>query len=257
MNELTTKRIQRIYSILLSIVIVIAGICLMISCVNIYNSGKQPFSRESVANAFGKISIPLHLCIFMTILGFILDMFIPNAASKGKILISKDMILESLQSKKDLSQCNIDVVTAITIERRKRRFHSTARMIVILISSVIFLIYATNKNNFHQSDINGSMINAMIILAPCLLVSFIYSIFTVFINEKSMTAEIEMLKKIPSKENNTVDSDCCSCDKKIAAIRVAILLIGIGLFVYGFATGGTRDVLTKAINICTECIGLG
>ena len=184
-------------------------------------------------------------------------MFIPNAASKGKIIISKNMVLESLQNKKDLSQCDIDVVTAITIERRKRRLHSITRMVVILISSVVFLIYATNENNFHQSDINGSMIMAMIVLAPCLLVSFVYSMFTVIINEKSMAVEIDLLKKIPTKESNDSDNDCCSCDKKIAAIRVAFLLIGIGLLIYGFATGGTRDVLTKAINICTECIGLG
>ena len=257
MNELSTKRIHRIYSILLSIVIVISGICLIVSCIDIYNSGKQPFSREAVSNAFSRISIPLYLCIFMTIIGFILDMFIPNAASKGKIIISKNMVLESLQNKKDLSQCDIDVVTAITIERRKRRLHSITRMVVILISSVVFLIYATNENNFHQSDINGSMIMAMIVLAPCLLVSFVYSMFTVIINEKSMAVEIDLLKKIPTKESNDSDNDCCSCDKKIAAIRVAFLLIGIGLLIYGFATGGTRDVLTKAINICTECIGLG
>ena len=257
MNELTTKRIHRIYSILLSIVIIIAGICLIVSCINIYNSGKQPFSRESVANAFSNIAIPIYLCIFMTILGFILDAVIPSKASKMKNIISKDMQLESLQNKKDLSQCNVDVVTSITIERRKRRLHSTARMVVIFISSVMFLIYATNSDNFHQTDINGSMKKAMLVLAPCLIVSFIYSLFTVIINEKSMALEIELLKKVPAKEVSQSDDVCSSCDKKLAVIRIAFLLIGIGILIYGFASGGTRDVMTKAVNICTECIGLG
>ncbi|MBQ2981771.1 MAG: thioredoxin [Lachnospiraceae bacterium] len=40
-------------------------------------------------------------------------------------------------------------------------------------------------------------------------------------------------------------------------MRIAFIIIGIGILIYGFATGGTRDVLTKAVNICTECIGLG
>lgn len=35
-------------------------------------------------------------------------------------------------------------------------------------------------------------------------------------------------------------------------IVVALLLIAVGA-----ANGGARDVLVKAINICTECIGLG
>ena len=257
MNELTTKRIHRIYSILLSIVIIIAGICLIISCINIYNSGKQPFSREAVANAFSKIAIPIYLCIFMTILGFILDLIIPNKLNKVKNTVTKDMLLENLQNKKDLSQCNIDVVSAITIERKKRRLHSTARMVVIFISSILFLVYATNSDNFHQTDINGSMKKAMFVLIPCLLISFIYSLFTVIINEKSMATEIELLKKVPAKEA-TVNDDCkCSCDKKLAIIRIAFLIFGIGILIYGLATGGTRDVLTKAVNICTECIGLG
>ena len=40
-------------------------------------------------------------------------------------------------------------------------------------------------------------------------------------------------------------------------LRLALLSVGIFLLVYGFMTGGTADVLTKAINICTECVGLG
>lgn len=257
MNELITKRIHRIYSILLSLIIIIAGICLIVSCIQIYNSGKQPFSREAVANAFSKIAIPIYICIFMTILGFVLDIFIPNKSDKIKNIVTKDMTLENLQNKKDLSQCNIDVVSAITIERKRRRFHSTARMVVIFISSVVFLIYATNSDNFHQSNINGSMIKAMCILIPCMLISFIYSLFTVIINEKSMTTEIELLKKVPAKETTANDECKCSCDKKLAIIRFAFLLIGMGILIYGLATGGTRDVLTKAVNICTECIGLG
>ncbi|MBQ8683609.1 MAG: thioredoxin [Clostridia bacterium] len=40
-------------------------------------------------------------------------------------------------------------------------------------------------------------------------------------------------------------------------MRYGVLAVGLALLVYGFATGGIADVLTKAVNICTECIGLG
>ncbi|MBQ7330725.1 MAG: thioredoxin [Oscillospiraceae bacterium] len=43
----------------------------------------------------------------------------------------------------------------------------------------------------------------------------------------------------------------------VPILRVALLVIGIGVLMYGFLSGGTADVLTKAINICTECVGLG
>ncbi len=39
--------------------------------------------------------------------------------------------------------------------------------------------------------------------------------------------------------------------------RMAVLCLGVLFIVLGTMNGGARDVLIKAINICTECIGLG
>lgn len=43
----------------------------------------------------------------------------------------------------------------------------------------------------------------------------------------------------------------------IRAVRLALLGAGVLLTVLGAANGGAHDVLVKAVNICTECIGLG
>ena len=39
--------------------------------------------------------------------------------------------------------------------------------------------------------------------------------------------------------------------------RILSLVLAAVLLTFGIANGGLRDVLIKAINICTECIGLG
>ena len=39
--------------------------------------------------------------------------------------------------------------------------------------------------------------------------------------------------------------------------RCLLLAAAIALIAMGVLNGGMRDVLVKAINICTECIGLG
>ena len=41
------------------------------------------------------------------------------------------------------------------------------------------------------------------------------------------------------------------------AVRPVVLLAAVCLLVLGCCNGGMRDVLEKAIRICTECIGLG
>ena len=35
------------------------------------------------------------------------------------------------------------------------------------------------------------------------------------------------------------------------------ILVALGMLLYGLFSGGAADVLTKAVNICSECIGLG
>lgn len=40
-------------------------------------------------------------------------------------------------------------------------------------------------------------------------------------------------------------------------LRWGILAAALALTVLGFVSGGFQDVLTKAINLCSECIGLG
>jgi hypothetical protein len=40
-------------------------------------------------------------------------------------------------------------------------------------------------------------------------------------------------------------------------VRLVIALLALTLIVLGLANGQAKDVLNKAINICTECLGLG
>ena len=41
------------------------------------------------------------------------------------------------------------------------------------------------------------------------------------------------------------------------SVRLLLLAVAVVFIVLGVMNGGLRDVLVKAINICTECIGLG
>lgn len=41
------------------------------------------------------------------------------------------------------------------------------------------------------------------------------------------------------------------------AVRMVLIVLAVALLALGIANGGMHDVLVKAVNICTECIGLG
>ena len=249
-------RFLRIYRILLGIVIVIAGICLITGCLDIYNSGDQPFSRESVAEEFSQIAIPVFLCLGMTFLGFVLELFISIPASKPTIEKPYAHLLKRLYVNRDLSQCDENTQHAIAQLQKKRKSLFLIHALILVVTSVIFLVYALNGNNFHKSDINNSMIGAMKVLLPCLAVAFVSSCVVAFYHPRSLQKEIELVKQLPISDTpqNTTSADA---SKLLNIVRCAILAVSIVLVVAGFLTGGAMDVLGKAARICTECIGLG
>lgn len=246
---------QRIYHILHSISIVIAGICLMAGCLSIYSSGDHPYSRQIVAETFSKIAVPVCLCIVLTVIGFIWEFLVPSKSDKEKKYIPYNHILNRLIAKKNLNACDEQLLNSIYKERKSRKINTIINTVIICIAGAVFLSYALNSNNY-QTDINASVIKAMQVLVPCLTVPFAYSIFTAYYNEKSLKKEIELMKKAPAKENSE-ETKTQNSEKAVTFVRFALLFIGIGIVCYGYFAGGTVDVLTKAINICTECIGLG
>ena len=254
MTNSKTLFIRRIYNILHSVSIIVAGIFLMAGCLSIYSWGDGAYTRQLVAETFSKISLPVYICLVLTLISFIWD-FISPATEKEKKFKPYAHILSRLNIKKDLSGCDDITLNTIYKERKSRKIHTLIRTIIICISISIFLLYALNGNNY-VADINSSVIKAMWVLIPCSVVPFVYSVFTAYHNEKSLKKEIELMKKVPTKEN-AEDIETKSNDKLVNVVRFALLFIGLGILIYGYFAGGTADVLTKAINICTECIGLG
>lgn len=254
LNDKTKSTIHLIYGIFLSVVTIIAALCIILSCINLYQT--DSYSREAVGENFSKISIAVYICLATVIGGFILDFAIPF---QGKTKIAKQlpMQLSRLSEKVDLTKCDATISNAIYSERRKRNIHAMISYILLIVACLLFLPYILNGNNYHQSNINSSMINAVLLMAICLLIPFLYAIFASFYANKSMEKEISLLKQVKTFRETSVESTGFKKNPGILITQLLFVAIGIAFLLYGILTGGIADVLTKAINICTECIGLG
>lgn len=237
-----------IYKILLSVSIVVAGICLIAGCLNIYYSG-DGYSRELVAYTFSKICIPIYICLVLVVGNFVIDAVIPFK-QKPKPAQHYNFILTNLLNIKDA-----DGSTEYKKLEKRKTAIKIINIAVLVLSGIAFLIYALNSKNFHQTDINGSMINAMWKLFDRGIVALAFSIFTHYYNINITKKQIEILKALPKKEAQTEPQK--QNQKTVLIIKIAIAVIGLGVLIFGAVTGGFADVLTKAVNICTECIGLG
>lgn len=255
MSNESSRRVRLVFGIILTVALIVAGVCLMTACLGIYLSGgEQIFTPQGVAQAFSVIAVPVYLCVALILIGFILDLFLPLGKNKLKAEKNPAATLERLLSKRELNK-EIDLVKQILTLRKNRNRDKIITLAVLAVCSIVFLCYGCNGDNFHQSQINASMTKASIILFVCMAVPFGLALANAYRTKASLNKEIELVKQIPAGE--TVAQVKPSSKNWGVILRWVLVAVAVAILIYGFCTGGTADVLTKAKNICTECVGLG
>lgn len=270
MTDQTKKRIHLIYGIILIAVTIIAGLCLMYGCYNIYTSGVasdalQIYSRQIVRETFAGIAIPVYVCLALVIGSFILYVALP--VEKKKLIPEKNdaLILQRLRAKKDFSPEQADLRAAVLHQQKLRRIHTIISLALILVCTVVFLIpacqdsYWPNPSDPNETrDVTDAMIGMMPLFAACVLIPMGYTLFTAYFFRKSIRKEVELMKQAAAvaTEAPKVHSFRLS-QKALMIVRCGIVVAGIVLIVLGVSTGGVEAIIAKAVAICTECIGLG
>ncbi len=275
MTEKGSLRLHRIIDIFVAITIVLAGICLALGCCYIYFSADLTYSREAVADVFEIICLPVYLCLFFVVLGFLAELLLPNAKPKSKAAISSENTVNIILKKRNISTFDDGILAVHYREKGKRTVNSMIMLILTVIACSVFFTYALDGDNFDNVDINGSVISALCVLIPCLAVPFLFYLYLLIDKERGYKRELTALKAVSEKSDakceykpkfenfdifaHTVGRffENAFSGKPLIAVRIAIITAALLCLAFGLIFGGTADVFTKASNICTECIGLG
>ena len=255
---MTNKTIHLIFGIVISLCLTITGVLFINACWNIYRSGDHPFSPESVAAAFVSVRIPVYITLCLAILGFLLDAFFPLEKKNSPPEKQYGIILQRLHKKLDLGSCDPATQNKIAACRRERFVVHIAFIAVCAVCFGIFLGYAVQPKHFDDMQINQSIVKAMVWFFPCLALPFGFGLFDHYFSRYSIQKEIQLVRQANAEAAPV--SAAVTAPAKLPVARLVswgILLLAVGCFLYGLLNGGTVDVLTKAVNICTECVGLG
>ena len=124
----------------------------------------------------------------------------------------------------------------------------------ISICILFALKYLLNVDHFTSWDLEAVMGSMLKHVGPWLLIAFVIAVFAKHLICRSFKKEIGYLQHIDfeSKPYSAVNEH-----KEPVVWRTALFTISIIFIIWGILNGGLYDVLVKAINICTECIGLG
>lgn len=254
MHDKPKNRLQRLLEAACGISLVLCGLCLMAACVGIYRRGDTPFSRQAVAEAFSAIAPIVRLCLGLTVLSCIYRIAVP--CEKARTAHPGSAREQLARVRGSISTEHGDPATLERLARltRRSRLLRLARGVICGAAAIVFGLYALDGRHFSGEDINGSMIRAMAWFLPCLAAALVAGLGTGRALERCAREQLTLLRELPRVSGAEKRASTTAAP---AVLRLVLLALGAGLAIFGAATGGIADVLAKAINICTECIGLG
>ena len=142
---------------------------------------------------------------------------------------------------------------AAKYEETLRRSIWIATAAVLLLCAVMAGLFLLNGDNFASWDLERVMGEMLVHTAPWAAVALLAVYVALRACDRSCLREAEALRGQPTGKPAPLQ------EKPFPAsvLRADLYAAAIVFIVLGVMNGGLYDVLVKAINICTECIGLG
>ncbi len=281
-----SRLIRLLYSIFLSVFIVAVGIALICAAAEIYYSGTAEgaiygmvckiagfvpthviYTPEIVRKHLLKLAIPLILLIALIIAGVIFPVY----ENKAGRIYAAESTLKKLQRKIPASGEGAEFEQAARGYRKLKKVKIIVwctALAIALAGAVGTLIYLCRAANFKGSDYSGHMLALVRVVLP-----FTVSALAAFISASSLNGyfckrqadHIKTMIKYGSRETalpkelEVLDKVKTVASHKITlwVARSAVFVVAVAFIIAGVFNGGANDVLVKAINICSECIGIG
>ncbi len=264
------KRIHLISGIIISVMLVVTGVLFCTACYSVYKSAEsQMYTYESIGKAFSKIAVPVWICIGLVIVGFVLKLALPLEKERVKANVSQAKTLKRLSTRIDIDSLPEELASEIIWKRTLRTVLCIITGAIYILRLVHTLVYVLTPENFPQNDITAEVAKASIVILFNLLIPFIVTIIVMLINRALVKSELVLVKKaiaeyppVNPKENTEKSvlskaRDFFENSKTVLTLRILFLTLGVAFVIAGTINGGVNDVLTKAAEICAECIGLG
>lgn len=250
------KKIHLIYGILVSVLVVLLGVALVLSCLDIYRADPtgDPYSPATISSHFHDIAILVYATLAAILGGILIGLFLPIKAERPKPIRDQLTLM-----KKASAKAETPTGTELALISRECKLRKLIIFSCVLIFAALMLYPAIHVFLFHDYTANPTaavMKTSLIIFAPAVLGFAVCHIGAGLVS-KSYQRQTEIYKKLP-KRNKIVTEDRKILSRKTTIIiRCAILAAAVALIVMGIFNKTAADVLAKAAAICTECIGLG
>ena len=254
---------KKLYLILQSVLCVLLVILLSVSAVSIYREGRARkaenpmewiYTRETVGEKFGLIAPLFFGAIGLTAAGWILS--VKDDSADGPVRdaeIARDLAVSRVAAPNG----------AMKEERRKQKKLRWGGWALFLLCMVPICVYLLNGEHFPDGDLEEMVASLAMHIVPWIVLGLGCLMLTTVLAEKSMLRETAAARAQieEEKEAGTVPEPKpekrAKNPKAKRMVQLIVVIAAVAFIILGVMNGSAKAVLTKAANICTECVGLG
>ncbi len=280
MQEKTCKTVRLCYGIALSLMTAVTGALFIWQTLDIYLSGgSRPFTREIVLERLNRIAPAFWIWVVMVAVGFIIwEVF---AVSYKRTPLKDDCYALRRLKKRVPEKVGESGLASLKAVKRGELINLIVKLCAaaLCLAGVAYgIAYLATASNFPKTDVNGEMLNMAAHLAPCVFAALLIlcgvTLYLSISAKKQLPHVKQLIASAKSDEKNGVEAVYVTGNTAVAdlygrwkalsnhkyfilGVRIAIAVFAVTFIILGIVNGNMRAILIKAINICTECIGLG
>lgn len=260
LNEQNAKKLKTISKIILSVLTLVVGFLFLQQVLTIYFTGKGTdtiYSREIVSAKLLEILVP----VIIWVLAIIFTAVVWGMYPDGKIPHRRDEVYVLNKLKKRLpavaKEGLLEEYNFIKDQTKKVKTVKIISFVLTALFVVYFLVYMFLPSSFtDKTYATQEIIKMLTFILPALAIIFAMNVFCKYYELESAKKQMPAVKKLIVGEKEE-KAQSTKSELVIKIVRLTLLAVGVLFVIAGIFNGSMRDVLIKAINICTECIGLG
>lgn len=277
MKEKTCKSVRLSYGIIFSVFTAVVGALFIWQVLELYFTPVPPdfegvwhaFTRERVIKALSKIDLFFWLWIAGIIVGLVLWEVFPVKAKQRKIC--PDLQYARLMKKFPLSAPEGMEGDYAAVRRTQKIIFAlkVAAWSLFGIACVYGIVYLCIPANFPKVEPTDEVIEMVKHVFPCIFAGLLvicgaavyekYAVKNMLPLTQKLTRGAKPEPKALTGVPAVIEKIKTALENKwvVLGVRIAIAVIAVAFIIWGCLNGSARSVFIKAINICTECIGLG
>ena len=214
------------------------------------------YTKEKIGAAFLPAAPWLWLAIVMAVPGLIMgtpEWKVGKQADPNSF--QKELLRRRVQSPSP----------AMQREQKLQMIFTTAGTVLFAACMIPILLYLTDISHFPADQLETMFYGLISVLLPWTFLGLTFLFLFSLLKERSEVREIEAAKAKLREEKQSKEgalqpapkTAAFQKERRLMLIRLIVAAAALIMIIAGICNGGLKDVLVKAINLCTECVGLG